>query len=250
MLITSDLTYPVQNALCANDDTADPDESQIMNPAQTKSTVFLVDDDDRIRASLARALGKRGFHVVSFSSAEAYLSAYDATQPGCLVLDYGMPGLNGLELQEHLAQEAISIPIIFISGQGGVPESVQAMKAGAVDFLEKPFRQSDLVACIETAFATDLSTRSAEESTKTARRNFDSLTAREKEVALFMIAHPSTTSSKEVGRQLDISPRTVDHHRARILEKMAIGSVAELIDLSGSAALAQSTETGETDGLN
>lgn len=211
------------------------------------SKVFLVDDDDRIRTSLARALGKRGYSVESFASAETFLQAYDATQPGCLVLDYGMPGLNGLELQKHLAETNISIPIIFISGQGGVPESVQAMKAGAVDFLEKPFRQSDLVACIDAAFATDLETRSAEQNTKTARTKFDRLTAREKEVALFMIAHPSTTSSKEVGRQLDISPRTVDHHRARILEKMSIGSVAELIDLSGSADLLESAGSKDTD---
>lgn len=211
----------------------------MMSP-EGHSTVFLVDDDDRIRTSLARALSKRGFEVKSFSSAETFLDAYDVTQPGCLVLDYGMPGLNGLELQKHLAAAGFSIPIIFISGQGGVPESVQAMKAGAVDFLEKPFRQSDLVACIITAFSTDLETRSAEKNTKTARTKFERLTAREKEIALFMIAHPSTTSSKEVGRQLNISPRTVDHHRARILEKMSIGSVAELIDLSGSAAFLQS----------
>ena len=111
------------------------------------------------------------------------------------------------------------------------------MNAGAVDFLEKPFRQSDLVACIDGAFTTDLAARNTEENVKTARSKFDRLTAREREVALFMISHPSTTSSKEVGRQLDISPRTVDHHRARILEKMSISSVVELIDLSGSADL-------------
>lgn len=216
-------------------------------PRDGQSTIFLVDDDDRIRASLARALGKRGYHVESFPSAETFLEAYDVGEPGCLVLDYGMPGLNGLELQKHLAETTISIPIIFISGQGGVPESVQAMKAGAVDFLEKPFRQSDLVACIDAAFLTDKETRNAEQYTKTAKAKFKTLTAREKEVALFMIAHPSTTSSKEVGRQLDISPRTVDHHRARILEKMSIGSVAELIDLSGSAAFLQDTITKDKD---
>ena len=201
------------------------------------STVFLVDDDDRIRASLARALGKRGFHVSCFASAEAFLAAYDPDQPGCLVLDYGMPGLNGLDLQKRLVADYIAIPIIFISGHAGVPESVQAMKAGAVDFLEKPFRQNVLVDCIEAAFKRDLETRATRASSKSARSKFDQLTAREKEVALFMIANPSNTSSKEVGRQLDISPRTVDHHRARILEKMAIHSVAELIDLSVSADL-------------
>lgn len=204
------------------------------------STVFLVDDDNRIRASLARALSKRGYAVESFSSAESFLETYNDARAGCLVLDYGMPGLNGLELQKHLNENNITIPIIFISGQGGVPETVQAMKAGAVDFLEKPFRQNNLVACIDAAFSTDQKTRNANQNSKLARSKFDRLTAREKEVALFMIAHPSTISSKEVGRQLAISPRTVDHHRARILEKMSIGSVAELIDLSGTAALPQS----------
>lgn len=213
------------------------------------STVFLVDDDDRIRGSLARALDKRGFHVQTFSSAETFLDAYTPEQPGCLVLDYGMPGLNGLDLQKHLAAAKLFVPIIFISGQGGVRESVQAMKAGAVDFLEKPFRQNELVACIKTAFRADLVSRNAEETTNTARKKFDTLTVREKEVATFMILHPSTTSSKEVGRQLDISPRTVDHHRARILDKMSIGSVAELIDLSGSAALLPSGIAKEQDPL-
>ena len=209
-------------------------------PPDRTSTVFIVDDDDRIRISLARALDRRGFSVESFSSAEIFLDAYDPDQPGCLVLDYGMPGLNGLDLQKHLAEAKISIPIIFISGQGGVPETVQAMKAGAIDFLEKPFRQVDLIGCIEAAFVTDIEKRTVVENTKIARSKFERLTAREREVALFMIAHPSTTSSKEVGRELKISPRTVDHHRARILEKMSIASVAELIDLSISAAFPES----------
>jgi FixJ family two-component response regulator len=215
-----------------------------VNPSsETTPTVFLVDDDDRIRISLARALDKRGYSVTIFASAEAFLEAYNPEKPGCLVLDYGMPGLNGLELQEHLAANKIVIPIIFISGHGGVPETVQAMKAGAIDFLEKPFRQTTLLACIDDAFATDRGARIVEGKTKNARERFAFLTAREKEVASFMIENPSNTSSKEIGRQLDISPRTVDHHRARILEKMSINSVAQLIDLSASAALLR--EEGE-----
>ncbi|WP_298293586.1 response regulator [uncultured Litoreibacter sp.] len=217
-------------------------------PPEGNSTVFLIDDDDRIRTSLARALRKRDFAVQSFASAEDFLEAYDKGRPGCLVLDYGMPGLNGLDLQKHLAENSSAIPIIFISGHAGVPESVQAMKAGAVDFLEKPFRQTTLVACINAAFAADRAARSAEEGARTARNNFERLTAREKEIAQFMIASPSNTSSKEIGRHLNISPRTVDHHRARILEKMAIHSVAELIDLSISAALLQTNRVGENAG--
>lgn len=203
------------------------------------STVFLVDDDERIRTSLTRALEKRGYIVTSFASAEAFLEAYDARCPGCLVLDYGMPGLNGLELQKRLGDDNVAIPIIFISGHGGVPETVQAMKAGAVDFLEKPFRQITLIACIEAAFVTDQQERSAKAVSNSARERFARLTAREQEVARFMIENSSNTSSKEIGRQLDISPRTVDHHRARILEKMEVKSVAQLIDLSASAEFQQ-----------
>ncbi len=218
-----------------------------MTPAPVgPSTVFLIDDDDRIRASLARALRKRDFAVQCFASAEEFLEAYDPSQPGCLVLDYGMPGLNGLDLQKHLAELKSSIPIIFISGHAGVPESVQAMKAGAVDFLEKPFRQNTLVTCIETAFAADLKARSAEANARSAQSRFGLLTAREKEIAQLMITSPSNTSSKEIGRILQISPRTVDHHRARILEKMDISSVAELIDLSVSASLLQMQQSGSS----
>ena len=197
-----------------------------------QSTVFLVDDDLEIRTTLSRALTKRAFTVRAFETALDFLAAYDASLPGCLVLDYGLPEMNGLELQSVLAQKQITIPIIFISGHGGVPESVQAMKGGAVDFLEKPFRQHVLVDCITAAFATDMAAREKQMTRQSAQQSFASLTAREKEIANFMIANPSNTASKEIGRQLNISPRTVDHHRAHILAKMNIKSVAELIDLS------------------
>ena len=195
-------------------------------------TVFLIDDDHVIRTTVSRALTKRAFTVQTFASAAEFLAAYDSTKPGCLVLDYGLPEMNGLELQLSLIEKKFSIPIIFISGHGGVPESVQAMKAGAVDFLEKPFRQHVLVECINAAFEADRNARETERNRQLEMQKFARLTTREKEIATFMIANPSNTASKEIGRELNISPRTVDHHRARILEKMDIGSVAELIDLS------------------
>lgn len=198
----------------------------------SQSTVFLVDDDPKIRTTLSRALTKRDFTVSAFENAADFLAAYDASQPGCLVLDYGLPEMNGLELQTILADQLITIPIIFISGHGGIPESVQAMKAGAIDFLEKPFRQHVLVDCITAAFATDMTAREKQMERQSAQQKFASLTMRETEIAHFMIAHPSNTASKEIGRALNISPRTVDHHRARILGKMDIKSVVELIDLS------------------
>ena len=194
-------------------------------------TVFLVDDEEDVRSTLSRALKKRGFQVQSFETARAFLDQYQDDH-GCLVLDYGMPDINGLELQSLMNETKLTLPIIFISGHGGIPESVQAMKAGAVDFLEKPFRQGDLVACIHTAFDRDLETREAVQAQNAAKARFDRLTSREREIAVFMMENPSYTASKEIGRALDISPRTVDHHRARILEKLEIGSVIELVELS------------------
>ncbi|MEP3346286.1 MAG: response regulator [Litoreibacter sp.] len=204
----------------------------MIDAARNTSIVFLIDDDVKVRTSLSRALITRGFKVKTFETAFDFLDAYDPSQPGCLVLDYGLPQMDGLKLQQVLAERQINIPIIFISGHGGVPESVQAMKAGAVDFLEKPFRQGALVDCINAAILADGAKRAEDNQRISALQRFARLTLREKEVANFMIANPSSTASKEIGRELNISPRTVDHHRARILEKMEIGSVAELIDLS------------------
>lgn len=203
-----------------------------MERENPKETVFLVDDEEEVRSTLARALRRRGYEVLPYDSAESFLEGYDPNWPGCLVLDYGLPALNGLELQTLLAEKHIAIPIIFITGHGGVPESVQAIKGGAIDFLEKPFRQSVLIDCIEKAFGIDRANRSASKGRHIAQQRFQSLTSREKEIATLMISEPSNTSSKEIGRRLDISPRTVDHHRARILEKLHIKSVAELIDLA------------------
>ncbi len=194
--------------------------------------IFLVDDEEEVRVTLSRALKMRGFKVKAFANAEQFLNGYQPSEAGCLVLDYGMPGMNGLQLQSELNRRGISVPIVFISGHGGVPESVEAMKGGAVDFIQKPFRQRHLIECIEDAFKVDAANRAKVADEVQARERFERLTVREREVADFMIANPSYTTSKHIGRELDISPRTVDHHRARILEKLEINSVAELIDLA------------------
>lgn len=201
------------------------------------SKVFLVDDDSDIRSSLTRALTKRGFEVEAFASAKAFLTHYDPSQSGCLVLDYGMPKMNGLQLQQTLLERGHSIPIIFITGHGGIPESVLAMRSGAIDFLEKPFRQSVLVERITAAFEIDQEQRQQGEAVGQARAAFERLTDREKEIAELMVSQPSDASSKGLARHLDISPRTVDHHRARILEKMQVRSIAELVDLTVRAGL-------------
>lgn len=194
--------------------------------------IFLIDDDEAIRKSLTRALSKRNFEVEAYESADEFLNSYDNSQFGCLILDYGLPGMNGLQLQKLLLEKGFIIPVIFITGHGGVPESVEAMKTGAIDFLEKPFRQSQLIDCINIALKQALTLRQSHENKIVFQEKASSLTSREMEIARFMINNPSCTSSKDIARRLDISHRTVDHHRARLLTKMELTSVAELIDLS------------------
>ncbi len=192
-------------------------------------TVFVVDDDEAIRISLSRALDKRGYRVEAHASAADFLAVYAAGRPGCLVLDYGIPGMNGLELQRHLNAIGSDLPIIFITGHGGVPESVQAIKAGAIDFLEKPFRQAALIERIDLALDIARSQLAARAQGQRQKEMFDRLTAREMEIVERIMGRPSETSSKEIALWLGISPRTVDHHRARILEKLGLKSIVELI---------------------
>ena len=192
-------------------------------------TVFLVDDDEAIRSSLLRALGKRGYRVEAHASAASFLAAHRPGHHGCLVLDYGMPGMNGLELQAHLNAIGAELPVIFITGHGGVPESVQAIKGGALDFLEKPFRQTDLIERIDAALEIARSQQATRQDDLRRQAMFDRLTAREMEIVDHIVRHPAETSSKEIALNLGISPRTVDHHRARILEKLDLRSIVELI---------------------
>lgn len=193
--------------------------------------VFLVDDEADIRTSLSRALGLRGYKVEAFESAASFLAVYDKRTPGCLVLDYGMPDMDGLMLQKHLRENGVEIPTIFITGHGGVPESVQAMKMGALDFLEKPFKQSVLIERIEAAFDVALARYDQNQQSQALQARLAALTDREREIAHLMVTNAGRNSSKDIARDLDISPRTVDHHRARILEKMEVGSVAELVQM-------------------
>ncbi|MEL6809189.1 MAG: response regulator [Pseudomonadota bacterium] len=195
-------------------------------------TVFVVDDDEDIRSSLSRSLQKRGFEVASFASARAFLDTYETGCSGCIVLDYGMEGMNGLELQRQLVRAGRAPPIIFITGHGGIPESVEAMKAGAIDFLEKPFRTDVLVDRIRQAFKISALADESRDKALRARMMLDTLTTREREIVDMVVSNPANTTSKEIARALDISPRTVDHHRARILEKMQASSMVEVIDLA------------------
>lgn len=192
--------------------------------------MFIVDDDPAIRQSMASALTKRKLSVATFESAAQFLAEVDGSRPGCLLLDLSMPEMDGLQLQQELAQRAIELPIIFITGQGDIPNSVKAIKAGAIDFMEKPFRLELLLQRINEAFAADTAARESRQQYEENRSRFERLTQRELDVMKAMIAGAAT--SKEVAKKLGISNRTVDHHRARIMEKTGARSMAELASLA------------------
>lgn len=192
-----------------------------------KPIVYLVDDDPSILRALPRALRQRGLQVEAFPSARTFLDNY-SDQLGCLVLNLSMPEMTGLELQAELEKLNIDIPIIFITGHGGVPESVQAIRSGAIDFLEKPFLPETLLECIDEALSLDHENRSRNLALNEKRNRFSRLTDRESDVFRLLVEHAVAPSSKTIARKLNISHRTVEHHRARILEKTASGSVPEL----------------------
>lgn len=208
--------------------------------AMEQPTVYVVDDDPSIRKTLPRGLRRRGLNVEAYESAQEFLDAYSPEQPGCLILDLSMPGMDGLELQQVLIKRNITIPIIFITGHGGVPQSVQALRAGAIDFLEKPFLPDTLVIRIDEAFVQDRKVRSEKQKHASIRLRFERLTDREQEVCQLMLDSQANLSSKEMARTLGISHRTVEQHRSRVLEKTQAKSASELLSLASLVGLAPS----------
>lgn len=204
--------------------------------------VYLVDDDPSVRKTLPRGLKRRGFNVEAFDSAQEFLNNYSPEQPGCLILDLSMPGMDGLELQQELINRKIAIPIIFITGHGGIQQSVKALRAGAIDFLEKPFLPGTLADRIAEAFAQDQKTRDKLKKMALIRKGFERLTSREQEICQLLLTSQAQLSSKHIARELGISHRTVEQHRSRILEKTGAQSVSELLTL---AALIELTSFSE-----
>ena len=194
--------------------------------------VYLVDDDPSVRKTLPRGLKRRGLNVEAFDSAQEFLDSYSSEQPGCLILDLSMPGVDGLELQQELIHRKITIPIIFITGHGSIQQSVQALRAGAIDFLEKPFLPDTLANRITEAFAQDQKTRDNGKKMASIRSGFERLTSREQEVCQLLLIRQARLSSKEIARELGISHRTVEQHRSRIMEKTNAQSVSELLSLA------------------
>lgn len=192
-------------------------------------TVYIVDDDRAVRDSLNLILRASGLTAQGYASAEAFLEAYQDDGPGCLLLDVRMPGMNGLELQRSLGQRHITLPIIFISGHADVPTSVSAMRAGAEDFLEKPFRKEQLLKRVREALRRDEQQRAEREARCEILQRLAQLTPREREVMALVI---EGKSNKEIGRLLGTSHRTVDVQRARVMEKMRTGTPQELTALA------------------
>ena len=189
-------------------------------------TVMVVDDDSGVRNAMRALLKSVGLESALFSSAQEFLTTYQPAQPGCLVLDIRMPGMSGLELQQHLNLRGAVIPVIFMSGHGDIPMAVEAMQHGAFDFLQKPFRDQDLLDRIQRAIAKDGDLRKSLSEHSRIKAHLDSLTPREREVLDLMT---QGKQNKVIGQELGVSPRTVEIHRARVMEKMNAQSVAELV---------------------
>ncbi len=202
--------------------------------------VFIVDDDEAVRNSLRLLLKSVGLVATALPTAQEFLAQYDPQQPGCLILDVRMPGMSGLELQEQLNVRGAMIPVIFITGHGDIPMAVEAMQQGAFDFLQKPFRDQDLIDRIQRALAKDSTNRAELLERSRVRERYEALTPREREVlALVTSGKPNKIMAADLG----VSQRTVEIHRARVMEKMHASSLAQLVrmvmDLNEGATGAQ-----------
>jgi FixJ family two-component response regulator len=197
--------------------------------SETDGLVFIVDDDASMRESLKNLIRSVGLRVEAFTSAQEFLRSEHPNVPGCLVLDVRLKGLSGLDLQKRIAEADMEIPIIFISGHGDIPMTVQAMKAGAVEFLTKPLRDQDLLDAIQHALERDRKAREQREEIQKLRRRFESLTQREREVMGLVV---TGLLNKQIAAELGTSETTIKIHRHQVMEKMAANSLAELVRMS------------------
>lgn len=188
--------------------------------------VFVVDDDEAVRTAIALLMRSVSLRVETFHSAAAFLDAFDASRAGCLVLDLRMPGMSGLELQRALAARGSRLPIVFVTGHGDVPDAVQALQAGAMDFIQKPFRDHELLERVQRALEVSVTRRDDEADRETLRQRVERLTPREREVMDRVV---SGQANKAVAMDLGVSERTVEIHRSRVMSKMEACSLAELV---------------------
>ncbi|MGF1613623.1 MAG: response regulator transcription factor [Gammaproteobacteria bacterium] len=190
-------------------------------------TVFIVDDDQDVREALRELVASVGLNAEVFGSAQAFLDGYDAERPGCLVLDIRMPGMSGLALQQELKQRRASLPIVMITAHGDVPTAVQAIKEGALEFLQKPFQNQDLIDKIQGALERDQTIRRVEAVRRDILARLARLTPREREVLEQLV---KGGANKAIGKELGIGERTVETHRSSIMEKLGARSFAGLIN--------------------
>jgi FixJ family two-component response regulator len=202
---------------------------------EADSVVFIIDDDPLYRASAERLIRSVGFNVQGFDSARDFLSSRRPDVPSCLVLDVRLPGLSGLDLQRELAEAGVHIPIIFVTGHGDIPMSVQAMKAGAVEFLTKPFRDQVLLDAIRQAIGRDQLARRQHARNLDFRRRYESLGPREREVFKCVV---SGMLNKQIADELGATERTIKFHRGHIMQKMQVKSVAELVRIAEALGIA------------
>jgi two-component system, LuxR family, response regulator FixJ len=197
-------------------------------------TIFIVDDDDAIRESLGLLLEASGFRTAEFPSGERFLAALSPESAGCALVDVTMPGMGGLEVQEAMNQRHSALPVIVMTGHGDVPLAVAAMRAGAADFIEKPFSDETILASIARALERGAEARAAQAESADAAARIDRLTARERDVLVELVGgHPN----KVIAHHLAISPRTVEIHRARVMEKMQARSLSELVRMALAAGI-------------
>lgn len=192
--------------------------------------VYVVDDDASVRTAIGRLLRSVGLEIQVFASATEFLGFARPDRPGCVVLDVRMPRLSGLDLQQELVASGQALPIIFVSGHADVPMSVRAMKAGAVDFLPKPFHDQDLLDAVQRAIAADRERRARDAELAAVRKVYETLTPREREVLSHVV---SGALNKQIAGALGTSEKTVKVHRARIMDKMGAESLADLVRLAG-----------------
>jgi two-component system response regulator TtrR len=189
-------------------------------------TVYVVDDDASTRELLVWLMKRHELPVQAFADARAFLNAYRPGDPGCLVLDLNMPGMSGLDLQQYLKQQGVVLPLIFVSGRADVPKAVRAVREGAIDFIEKPFDYRRVVALVRECLARDVQARAVRGQREEIQGRISQLTVREREVMDLVVAG---RTNREIGEQLEISVKTVEAHRARLMEKLGVDSVAELV---------------------
>jgi FixJ family two-component response regulator len=205
-------------------------------PANAECLVFIIDDDTGVRESLKSLLRSVGLQVQGFSSTTEFLTSKAPDVPSCLVLDVRLPGLSGLDFQAELAKAKIQTPIIFITGHGDIPMTVKAMKAGAVEFLPKPFRDQDMLDAVQVGLDRDRARRQKDSGTSKLRADYESLTPREQQVIALVT---SGLMNKQIAAEIGVSEITVKVHRGNVMRKMAAKSLADLVRMADALGIRQ-----------